>query len=365
MNPVSIPFFGIDRQYNNLREEILDVTDRVLRSGQVMSGNNTAEFENWLAKKNDSKYAITVHSGTTALEIQSAYYFKEMVVEQGKKPTVAIPSFTFPATGNAFARSGWDLHILDCDRYGLSTAKDNYHLVVMVGIFGHSVAHIYNNHWENTHWDTTGIAIEDGAQHWLSGNCRRFGRSTAISFDPTKNLSNYGNGGALITDDAHLYEFARKWRNHGKGSSTTDTGSNSRMSEVDCAQMLIKAQHIDTWQLRRRQIAEYWIDQLNHADITTLIDHTNFEDHCYHKFVISVDNRNQLQDRLKYRGVQTKVHYATPLHEMSCFANSPKPNIISNASAFSRRVLSLPIYPELSDLEIEYIADSVIDCNAE
>ena len=67
MNPVSIPFFGIDRQYNNLREEILDVTDRVLRSGQVMSGNNTAEFENWLAKKTSSRYAVTVHSGKTAL----------------------------------------------------------------------------------------------------------------------------------------------------------------------------------------------------------------------------------------------------------------------------------------------------------
>ena len=137
------------------------------------------------------------------------------------------------------------------------------------------------------------------------------------------------------------------------------------MSEVDCAQMLVKAQHIDTWQLHRRRIAEYWIERLNNVGISTLIDRKNFDDHCYHKFVISVDNRNQLQDRLKYRGVQTKVHYATPLHEMNCFANASKPNMLSNASALSRRVLSLPIYPELTDLEIEYIAEQVIDCNAE
>ena len=362
MDPVSIPFFGIDRQYNNLREEILDATDRVLRSGQVMSGNNTAEFESWLAKKTSSRYAVTVHSGTTALEIQASYYLKQVIIDiDDYKPTVAVPSITFPATANAFARAGWNLHILDCDKYGLSKAEDYYDLVVMVGIFGHSIEHLYDNHWTNT----ASTAIEDGAQHWLSNGYRRFGRSTAISFDPTKNLGNYGNGGALVTDDMHLYEFARKWRNHGKGSRTTDTGSNSRMSEVDCAQMLVKTQHIDAWQLRRRQIAEYWIDRMNNADITTLIDRKNFDDHCYHKFVISVKDRNHLQDRLRYRGVQTKVHYATPLHEMGCFADSTKPDILCNASTLSRCVLSLPIYPELTDLEIEYIADQVIDCNAE
>ena len=121
MNPVSIPFFGIDRQYSHLREEILDATDRVLRSGQVMSGNNTAEFESWLAKKNQSKYAVTVHSGTNALEILAAYYLETiMIVQDDYKPTVSIPAVTFPATGNAFIRAGWDVTILDCNNYALS-----------------------------------------------------------------------------------------------------------------------------------------------------------------------------------------------------------------------------------------------------
>ena len=358
MNPVNIPFFGVDRQYHNLRDQILDATDRVLRSGQVMSGNNTSEFENWLAKKNNSKYAITVHSGTTALEIQAAYYLKQVIIDQDDyNPTVAIPAVTFPATANAFARAGWNLHILDCDRYGLSVAEDYYDLVVMVGIFGHSIEHLYDNHWTNT----ASTAIEDGAQHWLSNGCRRFGKSTAISFDPTKNLGNYGNGGALVTDDVHLYEFAKQWRNHGKGSGTTTTGSNSRMSEVDCAQMLVKAEHIDAWQQRRADISAYWIERLNEAGIRTLIDRKNFDSHCYHKFVIDVDNRNLLQDRLKYRGIETRVHYSTPLHEMQCFANTTKPDLFANASALCRRLLSLPIYPELTDLEVEYIADSVIE----
>jgi len=361
MNPINIPFFGVDRQYNNLREEILDATDRVLRSGQVMSGNNTAEFESWLAKKNNQKYAITVHSGTNALEIQAAYYLENGLALHDKKPTVSIPAVTFPATGNAFMRAGWNVKILDSDNYGLSYENESVHLTVLVGIFGHSVEGIYDSHWERL----AGLVIEDGAQHWLSNHCRRFGRSTAISFDPTKNLGNYGNGGALVTDDVHLYDFARRWRNHGKGSDTTSTGSNTRMSEVDCAQMLVKARHIDAWQKRRGDIAAYWMERLNEAGIRTLIDRKNFDDHCYHKFVIDIDSRNQLQDRLKYRGIETKIHYQTPLHEMSCFANTEKPDLFANASALCRRLLSLPIYPELSDLEIEYIADQVIDCNAE
>jgi len=360
MNPVNVPFFGVDRQYSNLREEILDATDRVLRSGQVMSGNNTAEFETWLARRNACKYAITLHSGTNALEILAQYYLTYLeITDNPASPTVAIPTVTFPATANAFVKAGWNVSLLDSDNYGLCRLGENpvFDLYVIVGIYGHGVDDLYDDAWIGAH-----NVVEDGAQHWLASNCQRYS-NTAISFDPTKNLGNYGNGGAIVTNDLHLYDFARRWRNHGKGSATTDIGSNSRMSEVDCAQMLVKTQYIDKWQTRRGDIARYWMERLNEAGIRTLIDRKNFDNHCYHKFVIEVDNRNQLMDRLKYRGIETRIHYQTPLHEMHCFANTTKPDLFANASALCRRVLSLPIYPELTDLEIEYIADSVIDCN--
>jgi dTDP-4-amino-4,6-dideoxygalactose transaminase len=359
MQPVNIPFFGIDRQYNAHREEILDATDRVLRSGQVMGGNNTAEFETWLAKRNKCKYAITVHSGTNALEILANYYLTYLDrTGASNNPTVAIPSFTFPATANAFVRAGWNVKLLDSDNYGLCRLGNNpvFDLYVMVGIFGHSVEDLYDRAWIGAH-----NVVEDGAQHWLALGCQRYA-NTAISFDPTKNLGNYGNGGALVTNEHDLYDFARRWRNHGKGSATTSTGSNSRMSEIDCAQMLIKTKYIDSWQKRRGDIAAYWMERLNEAGIRTLIDRKNFDDHCYHKFVIDIDQRNRLTDRLKYRGISTRIHYQTPLHEMNCFANTDKPDLFASASSLSRRVLSLPIYPELTDLEIEYIADQVIDC---
>ena len=92
---LTIPFTGLRKQYNNLRSEILDATDEVLRSGQLMNGNYTAEFEDWLARKNHSRYAITCHSGTHALEILAEYYKKELNMLH---PIVLIPSVTYAAT---------------------------------------------------------------------------------------------------------------------------------------------------------------------------------------------------------------------------------------------------------------------------
>ena len=105
MTGLNIPFTGLKKQYNNLRTEILDVTDEVLRSGQLMSGNYTAEFENWLAKKNHSKYAVTCHSGTQTLEAIAAYYKSQLT--STTTPTVAIPSMNYVATANAFLQAGF------------------------------------------------------------------------------------------------------------------------------------------------------------------------------------------------------------------------------------------------------------------
>jgi len=102
---LTIPFTGLKKQYNNLRTEILDVTDTVLRSGVLMSGNYTAEFENWLAKKNHVSYAVTCHSGTQALEILASFY-RDLDLAFVKPPTVIVPALTYPATVNAFSRAG-------------------------------------------------------------------------------------------------------------------------------------------------------------------------------------------------------------------------------------------------------------------
>ena len=115
MSGYQIAFTGLKRQYNNLREEILDATDSVLTSGILMNGPRTAHFELWLAGKNQTKYAAVCHSGTQALEIIASFARQRLGINP---PTVLVPSMTFPASANAFVRAGWNLHFIDTDAYG-------------------------------------------------------------------------------------------------------------------------------------------------------------------------------------------------------------------------------------------------------
>lgn len=362
MNGLSIPFTGLKKQYNNLRQEILDATDEVLRSGQLMDGNQTAEFENWLAKKNGVKYAVTVHSGTHALEAIAAYYLQEV---QSPNPRVLIPTLTYQATANAFMRAGWDIQFIDVDHCGLFDMQQipevEFHAVVLVGLYGAAITHLDNvKTWRN--WTMNDrIVIEDAAQHWLAADCRRLGRATAISFDPMKNLACYGNGGAVVTNDSSLYRWVKSWKNNGKPTNH-DIGTNSRMSEVDCALMLVKSRYIDDWQKRRGDIATYWRDRFRDSAVRCLINRDNYHDHGYHKFVIDANQRDDLQKNLAVRGIDTRIHYAQPLHEIDIYRQWPGPDILSKSSALARRVLSLPFYPELTDLSVEYIADQVLEC---
>ena len=351
-----IPFTGIQRQYNNLREEILEITDRALSTGQLMSGGWTNHFEDWLAYRNHVQYAVTCHSGTQALEIIAGYYREQ----RADHPSVLIPAMTYIATANAWANAGWRLHIVDTDAYGLMNpasvpASLEFQAVCNVGLYGAAATQ-----WDEHHKQY--VLIEDGAQHWLADNSQRRGAACAISFDPTKNLANYGNGGAVVTNRMDLANYARDWCTNGRDGYGAEHVTNSRMSEVDCAQMMIKTKYIDQWQQRRREIAEYWIDQLRNSPVRCLIDSSNVGRHCFHKFVIDVDRRDQMQVRLANAGISTKVHYTRPLHEEPRYINTLGPNMLSVASSLARRCLSLPIYPELTDSEIEHVASQVRDC---
>jgi dTDP-4-amino-4,6-dideoxygalactose transaminase len=358
MNGLKIPFTGLKKQYLNLRSEILEVTDQVYSSGYLMDGNYTLEFENWLSRRNRCKYAITCHSGTQALEIIAAYYAQKLKSET--PPRAIIPTLTYVATANAFIRYGWDVTLVDTNNYGiinLNSISQNLDIqaVIIVGLYGAVPKH-------NLCYRSS-ISIEDAAQHWLGNDSLTLGNTAAISFDPMKNLSNYGNGGAVITNELDLIEFARKWRNNGKPNHQ-DTGTNSRMSEIDCAQMMIKTKYIEEWQKRRSEIAKYWISRLKDKSIRTLIDDNNFHYHSFHKFVIDLDDRDTVKENLDLLNIETKIHYKYPLHELPAYKHLDGPDKSSVASALCKRVLSLPIYPELTDIEVEYVIDSVIGCTS-
>ena len=365
MNGLKIPFTGLKKQYLNLKTEILDTSDAVYHSGKLIDGNQTIEFENWLAKKNNVRYAITMHSGTQALETIARFNKNKLIVET---PLVLLPTFTYIATANAFLTAGWKVQFADCNSHGVSTYTKNeidesIDAAVLVGIFGKQVNDPWEERIHNKNWKLTNTElIEDGAQHWLSAGCKRVA-DTAISFDPMKNFNSYGNGGAVVTNDIELYNFSNHFRTNGKDwQQSSQYGTNSRMSEIDCAQMLVKSRYIDKWQTKRQEIAEYWIERFTEARIECLITRSELKNHAISKFVINIENRNEIKRKLDTRQIETKIHYQTPLHER--FPEFKGPKGMCTAGALARHTLSLPMYPELTDLEVEYIADQVISCVA-
>ena len=127
--------------------------------------------------------------------------------------------------------------------------------------------------------------------------------------------------------------------------------------------MMIKSHHIDRWQARRAQISDFWRERFSkNSKIRCLITEKNSHNHAHHKFVIDVDNRDLLKQKLNDRKIETKIHYERPIHEMDVYRQWPGPDMLAVSSSLARRVLSLPIYPELTDLEVEYISDQVLNC---
>jgi len=348
MSGFKIPFFALERQHLYLKEELLEATDRVLASGQWMAGENTEEFEQWLAHKTHSQYAITTHSGTVALEAVARYYERANYVAVKK---ALIPTLTFPATANAFINSGWDVEFVDCNRYGQVEWSKHVDggtegVAVGVGLYGEEIR-------DYPHLPF----IEDGAQHWLADGCKHHGLATTISFDPTKNLPSTGNGGAVVTNSEVMYEWLRGYFNHGK-HHVPFAGTNSRMSELEAAHLLVRKNYLETWQMKRRAIAKYWLDRFKDTPVRVLISH--LANHALQKFVIEIDNRDHVRVNLATDGIETRIHYARPLHEMKQYEKYKGPGLMSVSSSLTRRVLSLPFYPDLSGDEVEFIADRVL-----
>ena len=355
-----IPFFGLSKQYKNLKDELLEATDSVLSSGTLMNGEYTAKFETWLAMRTKTMFAVTVHSGTQALEIIAKWAKKDhdllMNSEQDPihdiKPIVRIPNITYVATLNAFINAGFEVELIDTDKNGLmlldnNTLDDFTKHSCSVGLYG---ANPHKNPVSGMMSD-----VVDGAQHWLVAD--DIGQGMAISFDPTKNLPASGNGGAIVTNDRTLYDFAYSYRSNGKHEHSR-SGTNSRMSEQECAQLLVRAKYIDKWQWRRKEIRHYYLDEFKNLDIRCLS-----REHMIHadqKFVIYTDRRDELLVYLEAMGIETKVNYSKALSELPISQNIKiKPNMLSTSVMLTKGLISLPIYPELSDGEVEFVANKV------
>ena len=364
-----IPFFGVDRQYNDLREEILDVTDLVYASGQVLDGPRTKMFEQAIAKMTERRYACSVGSCTQALifalrAVDNEYF-------RGSRNKVLIPAQSFVATINTVLEAGFDPVFCDVDaQTGLMDLNtipvhaDELAAIMYVNLFGNVLNQEQLITYIEMFSEEKIPVIEDAAQsfgaYYRGVPSGKLGDVSCLSFDPTKNLNNYGSGGMILTDDPAIWELVSDYRDNGKSNEHIQSGTNSKMSEADCAQMLVKLKYFDQWQTRRKEIAEYYTEELDGLVGIPPVD-MNVE-HAWSKYVIHHHSRSSLYTDLLNMGVETRVNYEVPLHQQTvAFSFTPfdDSGILEGAENFSRTCLSLPIYPELEDYEIEYVVEAI------
>jgi dTDP-4-amino-4,6-dideoxygalactose transaminase len=358
-----IHFFGIKRQYQTLRDELLDAVDRVYASGQVLDGHYTEEFERQIALRCGRKYAVAVNSCTQGLVMAQSMMFM-----QGTK--ILIPTVSFVATINAVLLNGNEPVLCDVDDQALIDLESLDYALKGAGIGGIMYANLFGNTVDydrfkmlSGFFNEGAKVIEDAAQSfgasYMGQPSGSLGDVSVLSFDPTKNFNNYGSGGMVLVDNLADAKLLRDLRDNGKTNEHDNPGTNSKMSEADCAQMLVKLKYFNKWQQRRQQVAEYYNRELE--DFVEVPKTTKGTVHAWSKYVIKCTDRSALRLHLSKTGIETKVHYERPLYEYPVGYNyiNYASELYRNASAFCSECLSLPIYPELTDAEVETIVEEV------
>jgi dTDP-4-amino-4,6-dideoxygalactose transaminase len=188
------------------------------------------------------------------------------------------------------------------------------------------------------------------------------GDIATFSFYPGKNLGAFGDAGAVVTNDDKLAEGVKLLRNHGSKDKYYHhlSGYNSRLDGLQAAVLSTKLKHLDSWNARRREIAAIYLGELQDAKKIKLPKAEQYNEPIWHLFVIQVPERSRVKDALAEKGIASGIHYPVPLHEQPVYQDlGYQPEDLPNSHEAAPRILSLPIYPELTNEQCKYICDSL------
>ncbi len=358
-----IPIIDLKRQHKPIEGELVDAFKKVLESGQFILGPELEKFEQNASEYLKVKYAIGVGNGTDALTLA----LKALDIKEGDE--VITTPFTFFATAETIAMLGAVPVFVDVDDSTLNIDANKIEekitpktkAILPVHIFGQGarmekileIAKKYNLK-----------VIEDTAQGFGATRNGKYlgtiGDIGTFSFFPTKNLSCLGDGGLITTNDDSLAKKVKMLRVHGSPKKYYHEflGYNSRLDSIQAAFLNVKLKYIDAWNARRREIAEIYNRELKPFVRVPEVDEGNI--HIYHQYTIRTDKRDALNDFLNNRGIMTQVHYPIPLHLQPALSYlGYKEGDFPVAERATKEVLSLPVFPELTDDEISYVIDSV------
>jgi dTDP-4-amino-4,6-dideoxygalactose transaminase len=369
---MNVPLLDLQAQYATIRDEVTAALARVFESQHFVLGAEVQALEEEIARYSQTRFAIGCASGSDALLLAL------MSCGVGEGDEVITTPFSFFATASTVARLGARPVFVDIDAqtYNIDAAhvanaiNERTKAVIPVHLYGQCAEMNAINEIASK----TGIPIiEDAAQAiGAEDNSRRAGSMGAIgciSFYPSKNLGGAGDGGMLVTDDADHAARLRALRVHGEERKYhhKTIGINSRLDAIQAAVLRVKLTHLEEWTQARQRNADRYQSLFREAGLSESIGlpfvRTDAR-HVYHQFVIRARDgkRDSLREHLRDRGVGTDVYYPVPLHLQECFGYlGYRENDLPVAETAARETLALPIYPELTPEQQEYVVSVIGD----
>ncbi|WP_299556122.1 DegT/DnrJ/EryC1/StrS family aminotransferase [Seonamhaeicola sp.] len=364
-----IKFLDLHRINARFEVEFQTKFQQFLDSGHYILGNEVASFEKTYAKYCGTKYCIGVSNGLDALILIFRAYLELGVLK--KNDEVIVPANTFIASILAIKEVGLKPILVEpsIETYNISTKEIEKNITTRTKAI--LVVHLYGllaemNSIKKIAKQNNLLIIEDAAQaHGAiddkGGRAGNLSHAAAFSFYPSKNLGALGDAGAITTNDAHLNEVIRKIRNYGASSKYKYEvmGTNSRLDEVQAAFLSIKLKQLDSDNEKRRNIAKYYLSKIINRKVK-LPYYSLSKDHVFYAFVVLVENREKFMSYMSENDIETLIHYPVPPHKQLVFSclnikRLPITETIHN------NIVSLPLSPVMTSLEIERIVEVVND----
>ncbi len=368
---MKVPFYGHVRQYESIKSEIDAKMRDVIRSGQYVQGPMLKKFEEELAAYAEAKYAIGVGNGTDAL------WLTFMALGLGPGDELITNANTFFATAEAIWIAGATAVLVDCDAKTKCLDPEAVKRAISRRTRAIVPVHLYGQCAPMTEIraiaDREGLlVIEDNAQAIdARGDSFKIGDlsdAVCISFIIQKNLGTYGDGGGIWTNHQFINDRVRKLRNHGSNKRDVHSpGFNSRLDDLHAGILSAKLKHITEWSDRRIEIAGKYTQGLKGCDFIDLPHVRPGYRHVFHLYVIETKNpadRDKMLDYLVKNGVDAKTHYSIAIHKQDGFPWGKPTRLVPplvNAEKNAASCISLPMFPELTEEEIQYTIQVVRD----
>jgi dTDP-4-amino-4,6-dideoxygalactose transaminase len=361
---MKIPFVDLKSLHREIKDDLREVFDRVLDNSTFVLGPEVQRFEQEFAAYCGTEHCVAVNTGTAAIHLALA------ALSIGPGDEVITVPHTFIATAEAITAVGAKPVFIDINPVSFTMDPSlleaaitrKARAIIPVDLYGQvadmdPILEIANRH---------GIpVIEDACQaHGAEYRGRKagaFGVAGCFSFYPGKNLGACGEGGAVTTNDADLAQRIRLWRDHGSSKRYEHIfpGLNMRMEGIQGGILSVKLKYLDRWNSQRRQAASAYNKALANTDIEVPTE-MDYGRHVYHLYVIQSENRDALREQLSDAGIESGLHYPTPLHFQEAYRFlGYKQGDFPVTERVKSRILSLPIYPGIDPKAVERVTSEL------